>query len=98
MSNQYDNELTFRLFKNDKGDNPKRPDYRGEVQIGGVEYKLSGWISEVKSGERAGTSTSGARSSARKPRRPVLRSRSRATSTRRTYRFDHEKNNQPDHL
>ena len=55
MSDQYNNELTFRLFKNDKGDNPKRPDYRGEVQIGGVDYKLSGWISEVKSGERAGT-------------------------------------------
>ena len=55
MSDQYNNELTFRLFKNDKGDNPKRPDYSGEVQIGGVDYKLSGWISEVKSGERAGT-------------------------------------------
>lgn len=55
MSDQYNNELTFRLFKNDKGDNPKRPDYRGEAEIGGVQYKLSGWISEVKSGERAGT-------------------------------------------
>ena len=55
MSEPYNNELTFRLFKNDKGDNPKRPDYRGEVQIAGVEYKLSGWISEVKSGEKAGT-------------------------------------------
>lgn len=55
MSEQYNNELTFRLFKNDKGDNPKRPDYRGEIQVGGVQYKLSGWISEVKSGERAGS-------------------------------------------
>jgi hypothetical protein len=55
MSEQYNNELTFRLFKNDKGDNPKRPDYRGEAEIGGVHYWLSGWISEVKSGQRAGT-------------------------------------------
>jgi hypothetical protein len=55
MSDQYNNELTFRLFKNDKGDNPKRPDYRGECQVGGVTYKLSGWIGEVKSGEKAGS-------------------------------------------
>ena len=50
MSQQYDNELKFRLFKNDKADNPKRPDYRGEVRIGGVDYKLSGWIAEAKNG------------------------------------------------
>jgi hypothetical protein len=55
MNGQYDNELTFRLFKNDKGENPKRPDYRGECQVGGVAYKLSGWISEVKSGKNAGS-------------------------------------------
>jgi hypothetical protein len=55
MNGQYDNELTFRLFKNDKGENPKRPDYRGECQVGGVTYKLSGWISEVKSGQNAGS-------------------------------------------
>jgi len=55
MNNQFDNELTFRLFKNDKGDNPKRPDYKGEITIGGVQYKLSGWISEVKNGQNAGS-------------------------------------------
>lgn len=55
MNNQFDNELTFRLFKNDKADNPKRPDYKGEITIGGVQYKLSGWISEVKNGQNAGS-------------------------------------------
>lgn len=55
MNNQFDNELTFRLFKNDKADNPKRPDYKGEITIGGVQYKLSGWIAEVKNGQNAGS-------------------------------------------
>ncbi len=55
MNNQFDNELTFRLFKNDKADNPKRPDYKGEITIGGVQYRLSGWIAEVKNGQNAGS-------------------------------------------
>lgn len=47
---QYTNESTFVLFKNDKGDNPKRPDYRGKLYLGGEEYKLSAWITEKKDG------------------------------------------------
>lgn len=31
------------LFRNDKGDNAKRPDYRGEVNVGGTVYELAGW-------------------------------------------------------
>lgn len=37
-------ELGWSLFRNDKGGNPKRPDYRGKCQVGGVEYELAGWI------------------------------------------------------
>lgn len=48
----FDNEKKFALFKNDKGDNDKRPDYRGTVTINGVEYKLSGWIASKKDGEK----------------------------------------------
>lgn len=47
---QYTNESSFVLFKNDKGDNPKRPDYRGKLYLGGEEYKLSAWIREQKDG------------------------------------------------
>jgi len=32
------------LFKSDKGDNPNRPDYRGDIMLGGVLYEVSGWI------------------------------------------------------
>lgn len=37
------------LFKNDKGDNPARPDYRGDVMVGGVVYEISGWIKPLPS-------------------------------------------------
>lgn len=39
------------LFKNDKGDNAKRPDYRGELRIGGKTYRLSAWIKEGNKGK-----------------------------------------------
>lgn len=51
MNNKtFDNELKFRLFPNEKGDNAKRPDYRGEAQIGGVAYRMSAWVAEAQSG------------------------------------------------
>ena len=37
------------LFKNDKGDNPARPDYRGDIMIEGVQYELSAWIKPIAS-------------------------------------------------
>ena len=37
------------LFRNDKGNNPKRPDYRGDIKVGGQLYKVSAWINEMKS-------------------------------------------------
>ena len=41
-------EGEFTLFVNNKGDNQKRPDRRGELMIGGKLYRLSGWIRESK--------------------------------------------------
>ena len=46
MNDKYDNSGV--LFKNDKGDNPKRPDYRGSIAVAGVDYNISGWIRESK--------------------------------------------------
>ncbi len=37
------NEIEFIVSQNDKGDNPKRPDYRGEVKIAGTTYELAAW-------------------------------------------------------
>jgi uncharacterized protein (DUF736 family) len=47
---QYDNTNSGTLFKNDKGDNDKRPDYKGKIDINGTEYNLSAWVREMKSG------------------------------------------------
>lgn len=47
----YDNTNTGVLFKNDKGDNEKRPDYKGKIDIAGKEYELAAWIKEGKSGK-----------------------------------------------
>ena len=48
---QYDNTNTFTLNKNDKGDNPKRPDYRGKLNLDGIEFTLSGWVREGANGK-----------------------------------------------
>lgn len=49
---EYDNEMTAVLFVNDKGDNPKRPDYWGRLTLAGTEYKLAGW---KKTNDKQGT-------------------------------------------
>lgn len=49
--NQRDNTNTGALFLNDKGDNPKRPDYTGKLNVEGVDYKVSGWINKSKNGK-----------------------------------------------
>jgi hypothetical protein len=39
------------IFVNDKGDNPKRPDRKGQAMIGGVEYWVKGWLKKTKDGD-----------------------------------------------
>lgn len=46
----YDNTDSGVLFKNDKGDNEKRPDYKGKINVEGKDFQLAGWISEPKNG------------------------------------------------
>jgi len=46
----YDNELQGVLFKNDKKESEKHPDYKGSIQINGAEFWLSAWINEKKDG------------------------------------------------
>lgn len=48
---EYDNNLTGVLFKNDKGDNEKRPDYKGSAEIEGVQYWVSAWIRDTAKGK-----------------------------------------------
>lgn len=48
---EYDNNMSGVLFKNDKGDNEKRPDYKGSAEIEGVQYWVSAWIREGQKGK-----------------------------------------------
>lgn len=42
---------SFTLFKNDKGDNDKRPDYRGEGKDeDGNDIEVAGWIRKSEKG------------------------------------------------
>ena len=52
MSQQYDNRDTGALFKNDKKDTEKHPDYKGSVNVDGTEYWLSAWIKTSKQGTK----------------------------------------------
>lgn len=42
------------LFRNDKKDKETSPDYKGNITVAGVEYWLSAWIKEGKSGKFMG--------------------------------------------
>lgn len=52
MSNGFQQRnLSGALFKNDKGGNEARPDYRGDICINGVNYELAAWIKEGQKGK-----------------------------------------------
>jgi len=48
----YDNTNTGAMFANDKGDNDKRPDRKGSLNVDGVDYWISGWLRESKEGKK----------------------------------------------
>jgi hypothetical protein len=47
---QYDNTNTGVLFRNDQAGNDKRPNYKGKVNVAGVDYELAGWTRTGASG------------------------------------------------
>ena len=47
---EYDNELRGSMFRNDRKTKDNQPDYRGSAQIEGVEYWVSAWVREGKTG------------------------------------------------
>jgi hypothetical protein len=51
MSNFQPKEGQGSLFKNDKKQNEKSPDYGGTVIVNGREMRLSAWVKEGKSGK-----------------------------------------------
>ena len=46
-------EGNISVFVNDKGDNPKRPDYKGDIILpDGTKMRLSAWVRESANGGR----------------------------------------------
>ena len=45
-------EMSGSLFVNTKKEKDTHPDRNGTALIGGVEYWVSGWIKETKSGDK----------------------------------------------
>lgn len=46
------------LFANDKKDNEKAPNYKGNMMVDGQEYWLSAWVKEGKNGKFLGLAVS----------------------------------------
>lgn len=48
----YDNRDRGALFKNDRKDGEKSPDYKGELDVGGQVHWINAWIRVAKSGQK----------------------------------------------
>jgi hypothetical protein len=48
---EYSNENRGALFKNDRKETDKHPDYTGSINVGGTDYWLSAWIKEGQRGK-----------------------------------------------
>lgn len=42
----YDNTNSGILSRNDRKEQPNHPDFKGQINVGGVDYWLSGWVKE----------------------------------------------------
>jgi uncharacterized protein (DUF736 family) len=52
MAKEYDNTNSGALFKVEDKETDNHPDYRGEINAGGIDYWLSGWIKTSKKGTK----------------------------------------------
>ena len=46
----YDNTNSGLLSRNDRKESEKHPDFKGSINVAGVDYWLSAWVKERKDG------------------------------------------------
>ncbi len=49
---EYSNTNSGALFKNDRKETEKHPDYRGSLNVEGTEYWMSAWLKVSKKGDK----------------------------------------------
>lgn len=49
---QYDNTNRGALFKNEDKTKDSQPDYRGPINVQGVDLELAAWLKDSKSGKK----------------------------------------------
>lgn len=52
MSKEFDNTNSGALFRNDRKETDKHPDYRGEINVDGVDYWISSWLKTSSKGTK----------------------------------------------
>lgn len=70
MAERY-RENTGVLFKNDRKESDKHPDYSGNINVGGVDYWLSAWIKEGAKGKFMSLSVKPKEARRDEPRKPI---------------------------
>jgi hypothetical protein len=51
MTQQYDNRNSGTLFRNDRKETEKHPDFTGSINVDGHDYWLSAWTKTSKNGK-----------------------------------------------